>query len=128
MKSVLVAIGLLSSGLALAQSAPQPQGGRPVPLEVRQGIREEAHAYNKRTFEEHKAEILKRQDERAQVLKKETDCISKASNPEALRDCHETAHELRRVLHEHFMEHMHEMHADGPRHDHGGPDGKNLRP
>lgn len=110
MKLALIALSLFASGAALAQSTPQPQPtGRPVPAEVRQGMRHDANAFNKQTFEERKADILKRQDERAQRLKKETDCVKAAATPDALKTCHEETQarhmEMRREMREHFAEH-----------------------
>ena len=109
MKALLVTLGLLSSGLALAQTPPQPPVGRPVPSDVRQGLREDATNFNKKNFEEHKADVLKRMAAQAQSMKKEADCVGQAKTPEDMHACREEAHKLRRDVREHFMKQQREM-------------------
>lgn len=102
MKKIVLTLALLSSGLAFAQTPPSAPYGPPAPHEARQGVREAAFEFNKQDFAERKADILKRQEERAKMLKTETECINKAQSPAQLHDCHEAANELRREVREHF--------------------------
>lgn len=109
MKALLITLGLLSSGLALAQTPPQPPVGRPVPSDVRQGLREDATNFNKKSFEEHRTDVLKRMAVQAQQMKKEADCVGQAKTPEDMHACREEAHKLRRDVREHFMKQQRQM-------------------
>lgn len=120
MKSLLITLGLLSSGLALAQTPPQPPVARPVPSDVRQGLHDDATRFNKMNFEDHKAHMLKRMAEQAQNLKKEADCVGQAKTPEDMHACREEAHKLRREVREHFMKQQRQMDEHpANRHDSG---------
>lgn len=109
MKVLLVALSLLSSGVALAVSPPQPPSNLQAPPAMHQGLREDVNTLNRGGFEERKAVIHQRLTEMAQNTQKEADCVSKAKNPQDLDSCREAAHALRRDIREHAME-QHRLH------------------